>query len=257
MNDTPDLRIFHDGAVALVEMNRPPQNYVDGDYMARLADGFEHLDGLSSCRSIVLMSAGKNFCAGADFAGALKSDDSVDPSTFYAHAMRLFKTTKPIVAAVNGAAVGAGLGLSLVADFRVAGPSTRFSANFNRLGFHPGFGLTLTLPRLIGEQKAALLFYTGRRISGGEAAAIGLVDEVAAEDSEIRIRAIALAHEIAAAAPLAGESTRAVLRADLQQRVAQINQHELSIQRGQFRTADFREGVAAMAERRLPVFCRR
>ncbi|MDM0073456.1 enoyl-CoA hydratase/isomerase family protein [Variovorax sp. J2P1-59] len=257
MSDIQDLRIVHDGAVALVEMDRPPHNFVDADFMQRLADALERLDQVDTCRAVVLMSAGKNFCAGADFSGAVRSEDSVNPSAFYVHAMRLFGTSKPIVAAVNGAAVGAGLGLTLAADFRVAGPGTRFSANFNRLGFHPGFGLTLTLPRLIGEQKASLLFYTGRRIGGEEAARIGLADEVAADDAEIRTRAIALAQEIAASAPLAVESTRAALRADLQKRVAQANQHELSVQLGQFRTEDFKEGVAAMAERRLPVFHRR
>lgn len=257
MSDIQDLRIVHDGAVALVEMDRPPHNFVDADFMRRLADALEHLDGDGSCRAVALMSAGRNFCAGADFSTAVQSEDPVNPSAFYVHAMRLFGTSKPIVAAVNGAAVGAGLGLALAADFRIAGPGTRFSANFNRLGFHPGFGLTLTLPRLIGEQKASLLFYTGRRIGGEEAARIGLADEVAADDAEIRIRAIALAREIAASAPLAVESTRAALRVELQKRVTQANQHELSVQLGQFRTDDFKEGVAAMAERRLPVFHRR
>ncbi|RYF58820.1 MAG: enoyl-CoA hydratase/isomerase family protein [Comamonadaceae bacterium] len=256
MSDIQDLRIDHDGAVALVEMNRPPHNFVDADFMQRLANTLERLDEVDSCRAVVLLSAGKNFCAGADFSGASRSEDTVDPSAFYVHAMRLFGTSKPIVAAVNGAAVGAGLGLTLAADFRVAGLSTRFSANFNRLGFHPGFGLTLTLPRLIGEQKASLLFYTGRRIGGEEAVRIGLADEVAGDDAEIRTRAIAMAQEIAASAPLAVESTRAALRADLQKRIAQANQQELSIQLKHFQTEDFKEGVAAMAARRIPAFRR-
>ena len=99
----------------------------------------------------------------------------------YKEATRLFRARKPVVAAVHGAAVGGGLGLALVADFRVTCAEARFSANFNRLGFHPGFGLTTTLPRLVGPQQAALLFYTGRRIAGDEAVRIGLADLLVAQ----------------------------------------------------------------------------
>ena len=128
----------------------------------------------------------------------------------YVEAVRLFSAKKPIVAAVQGAAVGAGLGLALVADFRVAAPEARFTANFVKLGFHPGFGITHTLPRLIGEQRAALMCLTGRRIKASEALAWGLVDELAPLD-ELRAAALRLAREIAENAPLAVQSTRATL----------------------------------------------
>jgi enoyl-CoA hydratase/carnithine racemase len=177
----------------------------------------------------------------------------MDPTPFYAQAMQLFGIHKPIVAAVHGAAVGAGLGLALVADFRVTCPSARFSANFNRLGFHPGFGLSFTLPRLVGAQKAAFLFYTGRRISGEEAVAVGLADELVGDD-QVGVKAMELAQEIAMSAPLAIKSTRAALRQRLHEQVVQANRNELAIQLEHFRTQDFREGIAAMAERRKPVF---
>jgi enoyl-CoA hydratase/carnithine racemase len=167
--------------------------------------------------------------------------------------MRLFRTRKPIVAAVHGAAVGAGLGLALVADFRVTCAEARFSANFTRLGFHPGFGLSLTLPRLIGQQKAALLFFTGRRITGTEAVSIGLADELVAEP-DVRKRSFELAQEIAVSSPLAVQATRATLREGLADRISAVNQRELEVQRVQFETRDFQEGIAAMAERRDPVF---
>lgn len=241
--------------VAHVVLQRPPHNHVDVDCMAALADAFEQIDGDDDCRAIVLAAEGKSFCAGADFG---TPDPSIrrDPSPFYRQAMRLFRTRKPIVAAVHGAAIGAGVGLALVADFRVTCREARFSVNFNRLGFHPGFGLSLTLPRLIGEQRAALLFYTGRRIDGATAVEMGLADELA-EQADVLARAHALACEIASSAPLAVESTRATLRAGLADRIAQINRHELEVQLTQFPTEDFREGVAAMAERRLPNFQRR
>ena len=88
--------------------------------------------------------------------------------------MRLFANPTPVVAAIQGAAVGGGLGLALMADFRVASPEARFSANFARLGFHHGFGLTVTLPRLVGQQRAAEMLYTGQRVKSDEALRIGL-----------------------------------------------------------------------------------
>lgn len=248
------VEVTREGHVAQVVLRRPPHNYVDAAAIDALAEAFEALNENADCRAIVLASEGKAFCAGADLNGA---DPSVrrDPGALYRHAMRLFRTRKPIVAAVHGAAVGAGVGLALAADFRVTCPEARFSVNFNRLGFHPGFGLSLTLPRLIGEQQAALLFYTGRRIDGEEAVRIGLADQLVPID-QVRAAATALAAEIAVSAPLAVESTRATLRRNLADQITAANQHELAEQLVQFQSADFHEGVAAMAERRPPNFKR-
>jgi enoyl-CoA hydratase/carnithine racemase len=143
--------------------------------------------------------------------------------------------------------------VAMVADFRVASAESRFTVNFNRLGFHPGFGLSVTLPRAIGPQQAALLFYTGRRITGAEAHAMGLVDVLAPAEG-LRDAALALATEIAHSAPLAVQSTRATLRAGLADAVEAITSHELAEQQKLLATEDFKEGVKAMAERRLPVF---
>lgn len=252
MHRENEIIVTYEGHVALVSMQRPPHNFVDIHFVRQLADTLDALDADTNCRAVVLASGVKSFCAGADFSsdGAGK-----DPSPFYAQAMRLFRSKKPMIAAVKGAAVGAGMGLTLVADFRVTCDEARFSANFNRLGFHPGFGMSVTLPRIVGEQKAALLFYTGRRISGTAAYAMGLADELVSQD-EVAAKAMELAQEIAASAPLAVESTRETLRRGLADRITAANQHELAIQLPQFRTADFREGVAAMAERRVPVFQR-
>jgi enoyl-CoA hydratase/carnithine racemase len=172
-----------------------------------------------------------------------------DVNPLYAEAVRLFSNTKPIVAAVQGAAVGAGLGLALVADFRVVAPEARFTANFVKLGFHAGFGISHTLPRLIGLQRAALMLETGRRIRGDEALAWGLADELAPLDG-LRAAAIALAREIAENAPLAVQSTRATLRAGLAEAVKAITDHEFIEQSRLRQTADFAEGVRAVAERR-------
>jgi enoyl-CoA hydratase/carnithine racemase len=234
--------------VALLEIRRPPHNHASLEMLRALADLLEQRDADPSVRCTVLAAEGRAFCAGADFSGGAS-----DPTAFYVQAMRLFRITKPLVAAVQGAAIGAGLGLAVAADFRVTCAEARFSANFNRLGFHPGFGLSVTLPRLIGPQQASLLFYTGRRIGGEEAVRIGLADQLVATDA-VRASALALAAEIALSAPLAVTSTRATLRKGLADDIERVNRHERETQQRHYATADFREGVRAMAERRAPCF---
>lgn len=237
--------------VAVVTLRRPPHNYFSLEMIAAVADALEALDADGDCRAVVLCAEGKNFCAGADFSGPATSTSE----QLYAAAARLFRTRKPIVAAVQGAAVGGGLGLALAADFRVAAPEARFSANFARLGFHHGFGLSVTLPRLVGEQRAADLLLTGRRVDGAEAVALGLVDRLAPLD-RLLDDAVAYAADIAASAPLAVESIRATLRGDLADRVAAATVREAAEQARLRATADFAEGTRAMADRRPPRFTR-
>ena len=154
---------------------------------------------------------------------------------------------------MQGAAIGGGLGLALAADFRVTCSEGRFSANFNRLGFHPGFSLTYTLPRLVGQQKANLLFYTGRRVTGEEAVAMGMAD-VLVPLAEVRSAAVALATEIAQSAPLAVMSTRETMRRGFADGAEAATERELVEQDWTRKTDDFKEGVKAWAEKRLPDF---
>jgi enoyl-CoA hydratase/carnithine racemase len=244
------------GHVATIEVRRGPNNFIDTDMVAEIADALEVYDGTPDVRAIVLCAEGKHFCAGADFGS--RGPDGVARATkrgrhLYKEAQRLWRTGKPIVAAVHGAAVGAGVGLAVMADFRVTCPEARFSANFTRLGFHPGFGLTATLPRLVGAQQAALLFYTGRRVPGDEAVRIGLADLLVAQ-AEVRSAAQALALEIAQSAPLAVLSTRKTLRRGLVDAIEAATERELVEQDWLRRTEDFQEGIKAMADRRLPDF---
>jgi len=253
---TADVGVERDGAVALVELRRPPHNYFDVALIGALADAFEALEADRACRAIVLCAQGSAFCAGANFANReatppRRSARAINP--LYGEALRLFACAKPVVAAVHGPAVGGGLGLALVADFRITCAEARFSANFNRLGFHPGFGLSVTLPRLVGVQQAALLLYTGRRIDGAQAQRIGLADELVPQD-QVRPRALELAREIALSAPIAVQATRATLRAGLVEQIRSAVAHESAQQNAHFKTADFKEGVAAMAARREPQF---
>ena len=235
--------------VATVEIRRPPNNYFDAGLIRRLADALDALadGGEGDVRAVVLCSQGRHFCAGANFGPGGRGEG--DARTLYEQAVRLFRQPLPVVAAVQGAAVGGGLGLALAADFRVASPEARFTANFARLGFHHGFGLSVTLPRVVGPQAALELMTTGRRIGGEEAHRRGLADRLVPAEG-LRDGAGALAAEIAASAPLAVRSIRATLRADLADRVAEAVAHERAEQERLMHTADFREGVAAVAERR-------
>ena len=239
--------------VATVEIQKGPNNFFDVALLNGLADIFSSWDNSDEVRAIVLCSEGKHFCAGNDFSQRNNAEDPnrqwEQPNPLYAAATRLFATTTPVIAAIQGAAVGGGFGLAVMPDFRVACPEARFTANFVKLGFHPGFGLTHTLPRLIGEQAAHTLFLTGRRIGGEEAYRLGLVDVLTDKDN-LRNAARELALELAENAPLAVQSVRATMRSDLAAAVKAQTDHENAEQYRLGKTADHREGVRAVAERR-------
>ena len=260
MGPFKDIGVDKTGHVALVEIRRPPNNFFDVALIRELADAFEALDADRDCRAVVLAAQGKTFCAGAnlgdDDGSALLSGPTPGAAHLYIEGNRLFRTGKPIVAAVHGAAIGGGLGLAMVADFRVTCAQARFSANFTRLGFHPGFGLTVTLPAVVGPTKAALMFYTSRRIGGDEANAMGLADLLVPQD-QVRSASLSLAAEIAENSPLGLIATRATLRGNLAARVRTATEHELAEQTRLRQTDDFKEGVTAMAERRVPIFTNR
>jgi 2-(1,2-epoxy-1,2-dihydrophenyl)acetyl-CoA isomerase len=246
-----DVTLTVEDLVATVELHRPPNNFFDLDLIRSLAEAYETVDGRHDCRAVVLCSEGRHFCAGAELA---RGDGAASgPSALYAEAVRLFEARTPVVAAVQGAAVGGGLGLACSADFRVASPAARFSANFARLGFHHGFGLTVTLPAIVGQQHALDLLYTGRRVGGEQAARIGLCDRLVAA-VELREAARALAAEIAASAPLAVRSIRGTMRAGLADRVRAATDREAAEQDRLRQTRDWLEGVRASAERREPRF---
>ena len=250
-----DVAVRIDGHVALLTFDRPPNNHVSVEAMRDLADALFDVDAETNLRVSVLKTGGRVFCAGADLVnpGGVGAQGMQGINPLYVEAVRLFSAKKPIVAAVQGAAVGAGLGLALVADFRVAAPEARFTSNFVKLGFHPGFGVTYTLPRIVGEQKAALMCLTGRRVTGEEALAWGLADLLAPQE-ELEAAAMKLANEIAENAPLAVQSTRATLRAGLAEAVKAQTDHELKEQTWLRKTKDFAEGVRAVNERRLGNF---
>ena len=249
-----DIGVSSEGHVGVVEIQRPPHNFFDNALINQIADAFEAFDRDINIRSYVLCAQGKSFCAGADFQNRPNTGSAAESDKhLYKEATRLFRSKKPSIAAVQGPAIGGGLGLAVMPDFRVACPEARFSANFTRLGFHPGFSLTFTLPRLVGQQRANLMFYTGRRLSGEQAYEWGLADVLVAQ-ADVRKAAMDLAKEIAEGAPLAVQSTRETMRRGYADAAEVATERELVEQDWNRKTEDFKEGVKSYAEKRVGNF---
>lgn len=243
--------------VAVVSFERAPHNYFTPELIGSLAGVLEDFAGDGRTRAVVLRGEGRHFCAGADFRSSRGNSagdaGDLDVEALYRHAIRMFAQPLPVVAQLQGAVIGGGLGLALAADFRVAAEETRLAANFAKLGIHQGFGLSVTLPRLVGEQRALDLLLTGRSVRAPEALSLGLIDAVAPAQ-EVSAAAVAKAAELAANAPLAVRAIRRTLREGLVDQIREAVGRESAEQGKLFRTADFREGVAAAAERRTPSF---
>ena len=247
-----------DGHIATVELRRPPNNFLDISLIGQLATALEALDKNDEVRAVVLAAAGKHFCAGANLVKRVTDEEAgkkaaTQPRHLYHEAQRLVQTKKPIVAAVHGSAIGAGLGLALVADFRVTCKEARLAANFCALGYHPGFGMTFTLPRLVGHQTAKWLFLTGKRLPGDEAHRLGLADRLVEQD-KVREVARDMALELAKSGPLAVRAARETLHGDLYEGFRAATEREAFMQNMLRETNDFKEGVKAGFDRRDPVF---
>ena len=263
MTKFTDIGVETHGHVGLIEIRKPPLNFFDVSLINQIADALEEFDRNVEIRASVLAAQGKAFCAGANFSDPARQEQekrsASDPASnlpinhLYVQAVRIFRNQKPFVAAVHGAAIGGGLGLAVSADFRVTCPEARFAANFTKLGFHPGFGLTTTLTELIGKNNAELMFYTSRRVTGEQACRWGLANELVPQD-QVRSAAMKLAGEIAECSPLGLVSTRATMRAGLADRVLAATNLELVEQNRLRQTEDFKEGVKATAERRVANF---
>lgn len=246
------LGIEREGRVLVVELQRPPHNHFSVAMVEAIASALEEGASDVAVGAAVLVAQGRSFCAGADFSGADDGDllgAGSATERLYSAAARLCSVDLPWIAAVHGPAIGGGLGLALTANLRVTCPDARFAANFVRLGIHQGFGLSVTLPELVGPSRAALVLLTGRRFHGDEATALGLAD-LCVPAEEVRASAMALAGEIAQGAPLAIRAINRTLRAGLGDRVRQATRLEAGEQARLGATADAAEGIASVLERR-------
>ena len=187
-------------------------------------------------------------------AAELEQRTENDRNPLYDEAVRLFRCNKPVIAAVQGAAVGGGFGLALMADFRVVCPATRMTANFVKLGFTPGFGLTHTLERIVGAQRANLMFSNWQANQRRNSAQEWGLGDIYTDTENVRSSAIELAQEIAENAPLALLSLREQMRPNIAEAVNDVTTIESREQKWLQQTSDHKEGIKAVAEKRAGNF---
>jgi enoyl-CoA hydratase/carnithine racemase len=264
----PLVLVERDGDVAVLTLNDPERRNAMTEAMGHaLAAAVGELTRDGRLRAMILAGAGRAFSAGGDLdmieakaragasdpGGPARSANQRFMREFYALFLSVRDLPCPSVAAIHGAAIGAGLCVALACDLRVAARDAKLGLNFARLGIHPGMGATWTLPRLVGSARAAELLFTGRTLDGAEAERIGLVNRAVA-GSDVRGAALELAREIAAAAPRAVRGAKRSLAGSGAASLAAQLEVEAAAQALDYESRDLREGLAAARERRSPRF---
>jgi len=258
-----------DGDVVTLTLNNPQRRNAMTQAMGEAFHAeIERLCGDDALRAVVLTGApeGRAFCAGGDLGmiGGHADRGAESPMAartaardtmkrFYELFLSVRDLPCPSVAAINGHAIGAGLCITLGCDLRVAARDAKLAFNFAKLGIHPGMGATWTLPRLLGPARAADLLYTGRTVSGEEAAALGLVNR-AVDAGEVLAEARRLARDVAASAPLPVRGIKQALRRTLDASLDAELTYEAEQQALCYETEDMQEGLAAAREKRAPRF---
>lgn len=255
----PAVLFEQEGYIATITLNRPEnRNSMTPDVLDGFLDAVESVRNADDVRCVVITGKGKSFCAGADFkSGVPGGAGTLPPNERSLEAYRPFLSVLeievPVIGALNGHAIGGGLGLALVCDMRVANAEAKYGANFTKLGLHPGMATTYLLPRMVGVPRAAELLFTGRIITGQEAAEIGLVN-YATPLEEVLPKALELAGEVAGCAPIATRWTKRSLYEHSHWEPGAAARHEAELQSRTIDTADYQEGVAALLEKRAPQF---
>ncbi len=247
--------------VATITLNRPEnRNSMTPDVLDGLMDSVAKARGDSEVRCVIITGRGSSFCAGADFKSNVQRGDAAGrmPSnersfSMYRPFLSVLEIEVPVIGALNGHAIGGGLGLALVCDIRIANQDAKYGANFTKLGLHPGMATTYLLPRIVGVPRAAELLLTGRIITGAEAANFGLVN-YAVPVEDVGGRARAMAKEVASCAPLANRWTKRSIYEHVHWEPVNAARHEADLQSRTIETADHKEGVAALLEKREPKF---
>lgn len=252
------LHIDHDAGVTTLTLNRPSRlNALDLGLRHALADALQEAAGDSETQVLVITGAGERaFCAGQDLA------ESGDVGEARSRAWigswdRMFQAflelPKPVIAALNGPAAGGGANLALACDLRIASERASIGQTFNRIGLHPDWGGTFTVPRLVGPARAAELFFLAEMIPAAEAERIGLVNRVVPHE-DLMETARGWAERLAAKPPLPLLLAKRAIQASLSSTVEEMLEYELDAQRRCFHSADALEGVRAFLEKREPRF---
>ncbi|HXZ85187.1 MAG TPA: enoyl-CoA hydratase/isomerase family protein [Myxococcota bacterium] len=248
--------------VATITLNRPEnRNSMTEDVLEGLRAAVARVKEDAGLRCVVVTGRGKSFCAGADFKSQIQRGDAGERKllpnersfAMYSPFLSLLGIEIPVVGALNGHAIGGGLGLALVCDLRVANREAKYGANFTKLGLHPGMATTYFLPRFVGIPRAAELLFTGRLVSGEEAAQLGLVNYAVAEE-QVLPKSLELAREIAGSAPIAVRWTKRSLYQNVDWDPVSAAYAEAHAQSRTLETEDSKEGVQALLQKRPPVF---
>lgn len=258
----PTLVMENEGAVRILRLNRPEvMNAFNNDLLAGLGKAIRDAEKDSSVRCIIITGAGRGFSAGQDLADVADRYKDDAPIELGSHLREKYNPTinkirtmeKPVVAAVNGAAAGAGASLAFACDIRIAAESASFIEAFVHVGLVPDSGSTFFLPRLVGVSKALEIAITGRKVRADEALQIGLVNRLV-PDAELQAESMKLAQQLAALPPRAiGLTKRAMNRAWGVELEDQLD-YEAMLQTVAGQSRDHREGVAAFLEKRKPLF---
>ena len=248
--------------VATITLNRPEnRNSMTEDVLEGLRAAVARAKDDADLRCVIVTGRGKSFCAGADFRSQIQRGDSGERKllpnersfAMYSPFLSLLQIEVPVIGALNGHAIGGGLGLALVCDIRVANRAAKYGANFTKLGLHPGMATTYFLPRFVGIPRAAELLFTGRLVSGEEAAQLGLANYAVAED-QVLPKSLELAREVASCAPIAVRWTKRSLYRNVDWDPVSAAQAEAHAQSRTLETEDSKEGVQALLQKREPVF---
>jgi enoyl-CoA hydratase/carnithine racemase len=248
-----------EGAVGVITLDRPDnRNSMTPELLDAFAAASAAALADSGARCVVVTGTGASFSAGADFKSTLQREgDQRAPNersyAMYEPFLSLLDLAVPVVAALNGHAVGGGFGLALVCDVRIGAADAKYGANFVRLGLAPGMAISYLLPRLIGLPRASELLLTGRLVDGREAERLGILNR-AVPAADVLPEAMALAGEIAANAPLAVRATKRAIRRGLELAVRDAARAEAYAQAETVASDDAREGIAALLGKRPPTF---
>jgi 2-(1,2-epoxy-1,2-dihydrophenyl)acetyl-CoA isomerase len=246
------------GGVLTLTLNRPKANAFDQGLVDALLDALRRAEAEASVRSIILTGAGSVFSAGQDVTALGAVDGQVSfrrhlERTYNRLILRVRRLEKPVVGAINGAAAGAGLGLALAADIRLAARSARFVFGFTGIGLTTDSATSLMLPLLIGLARASEVAFTNAPVSAEQALSYGLVNRVV-DDTDLAAEAAKLAAQLAAGPTRALGLTKRAFNHALLPHLEDVLDYEAHLQEAAGRTADHREGVKAFLEKRKPVF---
>ncbi len=254
-----------DDGIATLLLNDPDsRNAMTPDMGEQMVAAVERLRADEKVRVVLITGAGRSFSAGGNLA-MLARDAGVDtgdpdapsmkgsPKDFYSRFLSIRSLEVPTIAVINGHAIGAGLCFALGCDMRIAARDAKMGMTFTRLGIHPGMGATWSLPRLVGSAVACELLFTGRVFDAAEAERLGLVNQVVHRD-QLGDAARELARAIATAGPVAVRLTKQAIYGNVDRSLEQALDLESRQQSQTFATADAKEGIRAILEKREPAF---